>query len=206
MTAPEEDPPKNKRQIQWEETRKRLLAVSLQLFTRRGFGDTTLRDIARGANVSTGLFFHYFASKDAVLAELVGTAATGVDSVVKRLKESGSPAETFEDITRMVLDGMQSEHFRSLYLLVNQIHSLESFPSTLKDLINPDEPVRTSAKVIQRGQKLGEFGPGDPVALATIYWSAIQGIAETVTWNPKARIPDPTLLMRLLLQSAKDRR
>lgn len=206
MTAQEKDQPKNKRQIQWEETRKTLLAVSLQLFTRRGYSHTTLRDIARGADVSTGLFFHYFASKEAVLAELVGTAALGVDSVVVRLKENGSPAETFESITRMVLESMQSEHFRSLYLLINQIHSLDSFPSTIKDLINPAEPVKTSSKVIQRGQKLGEFGPGDPVSLATIYWSAIQGIAETVTWNAKARIPDPALLMRLLLPSPPNHR
>ena len=206
MTTPENHQPKNKRQAQWEETRTKLLAVSLRLFTRRGFSHTTIRDIASSSEVSTGLFFHYFASKDAVLAELVGSAVTGVDSVVARLKEDGRPAEIFEGITQMVLDGMKSEHFRALYLLVNQVNSLESFPSTIKDLIDPNEPIRTSVAVIRRGQKLGEFGPGKPLSLATVYWCAIQGLAETATWNRDVALPESSLLMRLLLHPHDPRR
>lgn len=199
MTAPETDQPKNKRQTQWEETRQKLLAVSLQLFTRRGYSHTTIRDIASSAEVSTGLFFHYFTSKDAILAELVKTAALGVDRVVARLKEDGRPKDIFEGITQMVLEGMHAEHYRSLYLLVNQVNSLESFPSTIKDLIDPNEPIKTSVAVIRRGQKLGEFGPGKPISLATVYWCAIQGLAETATWNPDVALPESSLLMRLLL-------
>jgi AcrR family transcriptional regulator len=48
-------------------TRRTILGAALQLFTTRGFHDTSTALIAREAGVATGTLFHHFASK----AELV---------------------------------------------------------------------------------------------------------------------------------------
>jgi AcrR family transcriptional regulator len=59
-----------------EATEKKVYAVALTLFRRRGFAETTMRDVARGAGLSLGAAYHYFPSKDAILqayfAEQIG--------------------------------------------------------------------------------------------------------------------------------------
>lgn len=51
-------------------TRKHLYRVAIRLIASRGFEATTLRDIARKAEVSPGLLYRYFPSKRAVVLAL----------------------------------------------------------------------------------------------------------------------------------------
>jgi AcrR family transcriptional regulator len=48
-----------------------ILAAAERVFGERGYGDTSLRDLLSAAEVSTTAFYARFASKEAVLAELV---------------------------------------------------------------------------------------------------------------------------------------
>lgn len=50
--------------------RDRLYAVAIGLIAERGYEATTLRDIARKADVSVGLLYRYFPSKQAVITAL----------------------------------------------------------------------------------------------------------------------------------------
>jgi AcrR family transcriptional regulator len=50
-----------------EETRRRILAAALDLFQERGFAETTMREIARKADVANGAAYYYFPSKEAIV-------------------------------------------------------------------------------------------------------------------------------------------
>jgi AcrR family transcriptional regulator len=50
-----------------EETRSRILTAALDLFRRRGFDQTTMREIATEAGVALGSAYYYFASKEALV-------------------------------------------------------------------------------------------------------------------------------------------
>src|SRR5580693_8432738 len=51
-----------------EKTREVILESTLRLFRDRGFEVTTMRDIAREAEVATGAAYYYFPSKEAIVA------------------------------------------------------------------------------------------------------------------------------------------
>jgi len=51
-----------------EKTKAVILQTALELFRRRGFEVTTMRDIARSAKVATGAAYYYFPSKEAIVA------------------------------------------------------------------------------------------------------------------------------------------
>lgn len=51
--------------------RKELLSRCLELFAERGYGSITMRQIARGLDVSTGTLYHYFPSKEGIFIQLV---------------------------------------------------------------------------------------------------------------------------------------
>lgn len=52
---------------QGAETKDRLYATAMKLIARRGYEATTLREIAKEADVSVGLLYRYFPSKQAVI-------------------------------------------------------------------------------------------------------------------------------------------
>lgn len=55
------------RREQSERSRSRILGVSLDLFRKRGFDKTTMRDIAKAAGTSLGAAYYYFPSKEAIV-------------------------------------------------------------------------------------------------------------------------------------------
>jgi len=64
------------RQRKRQETRARLTRAAMTLFLERGFEATTIDDIAAAAEVSRRSFFHYFASKEDVVAAWQENAAS----------------------------------------------------------------------------------------------------------------------------------
>src|SRR5579885_360706 len=59
--------PSNRRERQSSERRERLFRAALDLFARKGFGETTVEDITNAADLGKGTFFNYFPSKEHIL-------------------------------------------------------------------------------------------------------------------------------------------
>ena len=53
-----------------DRTRARISAAAIELFTTRGYTDTTMRSVAEQAGVSTGNAYYYFPSKDHLVQAL----------------------------------------------------------------------------------------------------------------------------------------
>lgn len=51
--------------------RDQIMAVSAELFATRGIAGTTVRDIGEAAGVLSGSLYHYFRSKNAIIAEIL---------------------------------------------------------------------------------------------------------------------------------------
>ena len=57
-----------------EKTRARILASALSLFVKKGYEHTTFTDIAARLKLTKGAVYWHFASKEALLVELVDRA------------------------------------------------------------------------------------------------------------------------------------
>src|SRR5258707_512359 len=66
-----------------EETRSRILSEALTLFRERGFDQTTMRDIARAANVAIGAAYYYFESKEALVMAFYGEASKSMHEQIE---------------------------------------------------------------------------------------------------------------------------
>jgi AcrR family transcriptional regulator len=51
-----------------ERTKEQIFEHALELFRKRGFEVTTMRDVARAAKVATGAAYYYFPSKEAIVS------------------------------------------------------------------------------------------------------------------------------------------
>lgn len=110
---------------------ERLVEVALQLFAEKGFEGTSVQDVVTAAGVTKGAMYHYFGSKDDLLAEIYARVLrmqlsrlesfVGADAPVAE-RVSGAAA----DVVVTTIENLPSTttFFRSLHLL-NAAHDRE---------------------------------------------------------------------------------
>lgn len=98
-----------------ERTREHIFTTALQLFTTRGYHETTMRDIAAAADCSLGLTYRYFARKEDLVLALYRQMAQDLEAQVMALPAS-SLATRFVHIMRARITQMSPyrEVFRAI--------------------------------------------------------------------------------------------
>ena len=79
--------------------RAKIVAAARRCFSRDGFHQTSMPDIAAEAGVSTGAPYRYFAGKDDIIAEIAGDAFHMIFEPLERAVEHGD-ALTVPDLIR----------------------------------------------------------------------------------------------------------
>jgi AcrR family transcriptional regulator len=111
--------------------RERLLEVARDLFAERGFDRTSVQDIVATAGVTKGAMYHYFASKDDLLAEIYARVLRMQTSRLEAFVDSDAPvvdrvARAAADVVITTIENLPSTtiFFRSLHQL-NPEHERE---------------------------------------------------------------------------------
>lgn len=92
-----------------QETSERILATSLSLFCEKGYYATSIEDIAKQAQISKGLLYHYFPSKAEVLAALVDRRIEDVLAVMNAAERKPTPAAQIRHIAEGALADVQQQ-------------------------------------------------------------------------------------------------
>ncbi|MGN6276922.1 MAG: TetR/AcrR family transcriptional regulator [Solirubrobacterales bacterium] len=83
--------------------RVKIVEASRKLFTRRGFSETSMGDIARAAQVARATVYNNFDDKQDILAAIISEYIGGYQEIVQRLRENARSGQTsFELIQEMV--------------------------------------------------------------------------------------------------------
>jgi AcrR family transcriptional regulator len=170
-----------------ERRRGEILAAALRCFAREGFHRTTMQDIVREAALSPGAIYRYFAAKEDIIAAIAAerhqtelamlrdaTAAGDLEAGLHRLVAAflGRLADPAEQEWRRVTVQVWGEALRSAAVLAVAREGL-------------DEPLRTLATLIRRGQRAGRLARDlEPDALARVVASIFQGLVLQQAWQP----------------------
>ena len=86
--------PLTARQQKARDTRARLFTAAAELFDAQGYHQTSVEQIVRRANVAKGTFFLHFATKDAVIAEVIRIQVKGARKArLRAIEENAGPVE-----------------------------------------------------------------------------------------------------------------
>lgn len=85
----------------------RILATARELFAEHGWAGTTIRAIARGADVDPALVYHYFGSKEALLDAATAPPQRWLDAVAATW--ATPHAELGEALLRLMLSAWEDE-------------------------------------------------------------------------------------------------
>jgi len=187
------------REKQRTERRMRILECSLDMLISRGYEAMKIRDIAEKLQMSTGLFFNYFESKEKIYEELIQYGVQGPKNVLGVDTEVTAPIAYFEKMTELIFESIRSCSMTSkMFLLMAQTRRSETAPESVKKLIREFDMVTPVIPMIERGQREGTIKEGDPVALVIAYWSAVQGVAENVALSPGLPLPESSWIVDIL--------
>lgn len=185
------------RSEQKEKRRQEILEVGLELFIRKGFSATKISDIAKGVNMSVGLLFHYFESKEKLYEELIKIGISGPKMVMEG--DQSDPLTFFETAARQILGYATSQPFvAKMFVLMSQAEYNDSIPDSVKELLNEVDTYRQSEILMEKGQQNGTIRQGNTTALTIAYWSAIQGICEALALNPNTPCPESEWIVDII--------
>jgi AcrR family transcriptional regulator len=156
---------------------QKIRSAAMRLFAENGFAATSIDDIAEAAEMSKGMTYRHYKSKDALFSSLLEAAVKGNQEFAQRMESDGNPREILEGIAAEIYGDMTNgEDFTNLMMLMTQGLMLKSLPDC-NALIDLDiQAIEAGAMLIRRGQELGVFGAGNPKEMSVCFFSCIQGL------------------------------
>lgn len=160
--------------------RRQIMDASLRLFDEKGFRETTIKDIAEAAGISSGLIYRYFKSKD----EILESYAELIEPCEKECQAQNPPTEALRLYARRTLGNPDETGYKSplrVYIMC-YIRGYLSEEMTNR-YFRSDHGRHVFSPVIKRGQETGEFRQGNPDEMADLFWNYLIGCATTLVLN-----------------------
>ncbi len=185
------------RKEQKELRRTEILQAGLELFVRKGYAATKITDIAEEANMSTGLLFHYFESKEKLYEELVDFGLQSMQANMSMVYES--PIDYFEKVIHKMFTNMRENPWTAkMFVLMVQAYNTDGIPKQVGQIATQADHIERSVNLIQQGQQDGTIRKGDPLALSVAFWCTLQGVAERIALRSDTPFPEPEWLLDVI--------
>ncbi|WP_321843947.1 TetR/AcrR family transcriptional regulator [Paraburkholderia bannensis] len=161
------------------QTRAHLLAAAKRLFVERGFGATSLRDIAAEAGYTQGAFYSNFASKEALFVELMRERSKAqVSDIARALGDPSSTAEEILSALEIWAQALDAEPEWSVLGVEFKLQGRRSpaFATASEALLNSHRDGLAYC-ISQIFSRLGKVPPESPAVLAASFMGLSQGLA-----------------------------
>lgn len=84
-----------------QDARARLLKAATDLFFRKGYADSSIREIGHKANISNSVIYHYFKNKEEMLAEIINLAINDLFAILNDIQDRiDDPVVCLEEMIR----------------------------------------------------------------------------------------------------------
>jgi TetR/AcrR family transcriptional regulator, cholesterol catabolism regulator len=139
------------------ERREEILALASKIFADKGYASTTVREIADAAGILSGSLYHHFASKEAMLDEIMhGFLDHIVEQYRATVAAGGDPIDVLRALIREAFSSLGGNP-AALAVMINEFNFLVQFPrfSYLRE--GAEETERLWTGVIEAGMRTGVF-------------------------------------------------
>jgi TetR/AcrR family transcriptional regulator len=154
-------------------SQEQLLDAAEEVFGRKGYHETTLKEVAELAEFSVGSVYSFFENKEDLFRQIfVRRGAEFMPGIRGVLEDpQGSPLEQLHRLVDFEVGWFRERpHFGRLYQRHANARVLSSDGNLeAAVLANYEESMRLQADLFARGQAAGAFRAGDPHVLARLF-------------------------------------
>lgn len=177
------------RKEQKERRRQEIIYAALELFVSKGYAATKVTDIAKRVNMSTGLLFHYFESKEKLYEELVRMGLEGTTYPAGQACEHA--IDFFAQFTTQLFAYMRKQPVMArMFVLMAEAQRNEATPEHIREMAMQVNTIEQFVPIIEWGQQEGTIREGEPRVISNAFWCSIQGIAERYATNQEIDLPE----------------
>jgi AcrR family transcriptional regulator len=183
-----------------EVRRQDVLDRAAELFALKGFHGTSITDIAASTPLKKPTLYHYFTSKQAILAEILDNGIRALLRDAAPAAAIADPAERIQALLAAHLTNFQDKLPQVMVFLLER-HALEAANATsYLELRSQYDALFVDA--IREGQAQGMFREDDPVILAYAVLGMVNWMAQW--YDPAGRLPlsDISSIMQRLVLAA----
>jgi TetR/AcrR family transcriptional regulator len=173
--------PIDRREQERARRRQDILAAARVVFAQDGFRRATVDAIAQRAEVGKGTVYLYFASKEAVLAELVLQALADLAARLQAASDHCSVLHPDHKLRAMaeayLAFGQQAPDYFWLLNAFDRGDFQDGVSAERREqlLIESSRTLDLVSQAIADGMALGLFAPGDSHQTAGVLWAALNG-------------------------------
>ncbi len=185
------------RKEQKERRRQEIIGAGLELFVRKGYAATKITDIAKRANMSTGLMFHYFESKEKLYEEIIRMGLEGTSYPGNQQCEHA--IDFFVNFTEGLFAYMkQQPAVAKFFVLMAEAQRNEATPPHIREIAMRVNVIEQFVAIVEWGQQEGTIKEGDPLVLSNAFWCSVQGVAERYATNQEIELPKADWLVDII--------
>lgn len=168
-----------------EDKRALILAAAVRVFSREGYHDARVGDIAKEAGVAYGLVYHYFPSKEAVLEAVFRETWGAMLAAIRGVEErGGTAADQLRRVCKLVLRSWGDDP-DLIRVLVREVHRSEQIHREIDEI---GEAFAALERIVARGQEEGTFT--SELKARTVAWMLYGALEELLTGWVMGRLPD----------------
>ncbi|MCJ7495666.1 MAG: TetR/AcrR family transcriptional regulator [Deltaproteobacteria bacterium] len=165
--------------------RRKLLAGAAELFTRKGYAATTVREIVAAAGVSKPVLYYYFKNKEGIYLELMRETFTKADGLLaSTLEERGTVTKKlmrfFDQAFSLFLEKIQG--VRVMYAIYYGPHQGAPFFDFDAYHLRIQQTIR---RLVEQGIRQGEFRRGNAEDMTWAILGALNVAIEVHLGHPE---------------------
>lgn len=161
-----------------DQRRSEIVAAAQQLFTTKGYAETTISDIVKAVGVAQGTFYWYFSSKEQVLNAVVEDLTNEIYSAILSISESPelSALQKFDRIQKVFFVNVAREGgILEYFHRENNRQFHDQFAQEIGKSLTP-----VFIQIIKQGVDEGIFDTPYPEEAAVFILAAFQAIHDDV--------------------------
>lgn len=156
-----------------------ILTAAWKCFAEKGYQGTTMRDIAKKINLSTGVIYNYFKNKDEILDALMEWALKSENQIFDLMTKKNTAREAISELFNACFESCTHEELKesskaNIYMWVEAMKKKK-----LQEMINDKnkQQIDKIASFVNDGIKRGEIQSHiDPKSMAGFYQALITGL------------------------------
>lgn len=172
-----------KRETNKETNRIKIIESGIEIFSKKGISETTVRDIIRNTGLASGTFYNYFKNKEEVLIAALDEAAYDLAKILQKGRKKANNLEEFIEFQVDPFFEMVSELPELFFILSTNLEAVDRFTIQTPQMTLAIEDLKKDLELAIKNKIIPDV---DIDYFSAVFSSVVEGVAiEYVTNNKK---------------------
>ena len=172
-----------KRETNKETNRIKIIESGIEIFSKKGISETTVRDIIRNTGLASGTFYNYFKNKEEVLIAAIDDAAYDLAKILEKGRKKANNLEEFIEFQVDPFFEMVAKLPELFFILSTNLEAVDRFTIQTPQMTLAIEDLKKDMELAIKNKIIPDV---DIDYFSAVFSSVVEGVAiEYVTNNKK---------------------